>query len=67
MKVRLPINVWKVVSEAVEAGARYGYRRAHKHQDFPSEEAVIENVSREVMNSLSEVVDFEQVQYEQED
>jgi hypothetical protein len=67
MKVRLPINVWKVVSEAVEAGARFGYRRAYKHTDSPSEEAVIENVSREVMNCLSEVVDFEQAQYEQED
>lgn len=67
VKVTLPINVWKVVSEAVEAGVRIGYRRAHKHVDNPSEEHVVDNVCREVMNSLTEVVDFERAAYEQED
>lgn len=67
MKVTLPMNVWKIVSDAVEMGVRMGYRRAYKHVDRPSEEHVVDNVSREVMNSLTEVVDFERAGYEQED
>lgn len=67
MKVTLPMNVWKIVSEAVEAGVRIGYRRAYKYVDDPGEEHIVDSVSNEVMNALSEVVDFERAGHEQED
>ncbi len=49
----------KVLEIAVEQGVSYGYRRAHKHVENPTEGAVIDNVVEQVMNSLDEWFDFE--------
>ena len=52
-------RVWEIVSRAVESGVAFGYRRAHKHTPKPSEDHVREQIELEVMNALSEVIDFE--------
>lgn len=39
---------------AVEDGVKYGYQRAHKHVDNPSEQAIIEEVQASVLSSISE-------------
>jgi hypothetical protein len=49
----------KVLETAVEHGVSYGYRRAHKHVENPTEGAIIDNVVEQVMNSLDEWFDFE--------
>jgi hypothetical protein len=36
-----------------------GYRKAYKHTDDPSDEAVCERIAEEVMNQLYEWFDFE--------
>ena len=53
-----PVKVYRVLSEAVERGVAYGYNRAHKHTDTPSEEAVKQQVYDAVMQELSEAFDF---------
>ena len=44
----------KILEMAVEHGVSYGYRRAHKHIENPTEGAIIDNVVEQVMNSLDE-------------
>lgn len=49
-----------VLEMALEQGVRYGYNRAHKHVENPSEGAIIDSVVEGIMNSLYEWFDFEE-------
>lgn len=53
-------NFRKVLETAVEQGVSYGYRRAHKHVENPSEQSIIMNIEEQVMNSIDEWFDFEE-------
>lgn len=50
----------KILEMAVGQGVSYGYRRAHKHIENPTEGAIIDNIVEQVMNSLDEWFDFEE-------
>jgi len=52
-------NFRNVLEMALEQGVRYGYNRAHKHVENPSEGVIIDNVVEGVMSSLYEWFDFE--------
>lgn len=52
------INVYKVLDDAIDKAIRYGYHRSHKHTSNPSEELVIEEIHRAVMNELCEILKF---------
>jgi hypothetical protein len=52
-------NFRKVLEMALEEGVRYGYNRAHKHVENPTEGAIIDSIAEQVMNSLYEWFDFE--------
>ena len=52
-------NFRKVLEMALEEGVRYGYNRAHKHVENPTEGAIIDSIVEQVMNSLDEWFDFE--------
>jgi len=58
----LRVNLYEIVSRAVEEGAFHGLRRTWKHRsDEPSEEVLAdaqEYVRDEVMAALCEVVEF---------
>jgi hypothetical protein len=49
----------KILEQAINEGVSYGYRRAHKHVENPTEGAIIDSVVEQVMNSLDEWFDFE--------
>lgn len=51
-------NTYVILERAVEEGARLGYRRAFKHIENPSEEAIVEAIVNGVMLSVSEVFEF---------
>lgn len=53
------INAYEVISRAVEEGLRYGYRRAYKYTEDPSEEHILEELRNTVMASLSEVLQYD--------
>ncbi len=57
--MELFLKVHTIIGEAVEAGVSYGVNRAYKYADKPSKDAIKEHVEREVMNALSEVIDYE--------
>ena len=54
----LQVDVYRLVAEAVEIGIEAGWRRAHKHTDSPSQEGVMQEIDREVMNRLCEIFIF---------
>jgi hypothetical protein len=54
-KPRFPFaKLYQLTGEAVEAGLRYGWRRAHKHTDSPSEEQILSALYDAVMLELCE-------------
>jgi hypothetical protein len=52
------VNVYAVISDAVERGVETGYYRAHKHTDKPSKATVELAVYDAVMSEISEVIVF---------
>lgn len=57
-------NEYLVLSEAVEEGIDYGWMRAHKHVDNPSDEAIKEQLVNAVMASISEYFLFDEARDE---
>ncbi len=51
------LNVYAVISRAIEEGIAYGWQRAHKYSDGPVDPEVIkDHIHTETMNSLSDVI-----------
>jgi hypothetical protein len=53
-------DAYRVIIHAVEQGVNYGYRRAYKHDDNPSEEVVIDCIEDEVINQICEWFSFDE-------
>lgn len=51
-------RTYRLVVECVESGIETGYRRAHKHTDTPSPEAIQEQIYDAVMANFNEWFDF---------
>ena len=51
-------KVYPVLVACCEEGAGFGVHRAFKHTDNPSQEAIIENVEREILSLLCERLSF---------
>jgi hypothetical protein len=47
-----------VLETAIKQGVSYGYQRAHKHVENPSEESIIMNIEEQVMFAIYEWFDF---------
>lgn len=48
----MKVDEYKVMTECVEDGARYGVNRAFKHTDEPSLEQIIAEVETAVMHEI---------------
>jgi hypothetical protein len=61
MRIRnnVRINAYEVISRAVEEGIAYGYNRAYKHTSKPSEDIIKHEMENAVMNSLCEILKFD--------
>lgn len=57
-KVRLQLNTYNIIREAVEIGIRVGLNRAHKYADDPSRDTLQSSIEDAVMNQLCETVVF---------
>ena len=47
-----------ILSECIENGLRYGYSRAHKHTDQPSQETITQAMDRAIWNEIDEHFSF---------
>jgi len=54
----------KVLEIALEQGVSYGYNRAHKHVENPSQSAIVDEIVEQVINSLDEWFEFEDFENE---
>ena len=52
-------KAYSIIEQAIDHGMELGWNRAHKHTDTPSKEQIIECMGVAVMESLTDVVDFE--------
>jgi hypothetical protein len=51
-------KTYLILERAVCEGALLGYRRAFKHNENPSEDAILDEITEAVMLSVCEVFDF---------
>jgi predicted Zn-dependent protease with MMP-like domain len=51
-------KTWKVLQQAVETGVSYGYRRAFKHTETPTEDEIKQAIEQAVLNEISEWFDI---------
>lgn len=58
-KNSLQVNVYEVLSRAIEDGLKMGWRRAHKHTDTPGEESILEHQQNAIMSEVCEVFKFD--------
>ena len=55
----MKLNSYKIVDDAIEKAIDYGYRRAFKYNDNPTEEHVKEQIHSSIMSDLSELINFD--------
>jgi hypothetical protein len=48
----------RILTAAIEQGIGFGYTRAFKHTDTPTEERIKESIENEIWNNIYEVFDF---------
>jgi hypothetical protein len=52
-------KIYPILEECIESGILFGFRRAFKHDDNPSEEQVVAHMLNEIMFAINEKFDFE--------
>lgn len=57
---------YNVLEMAVERGVEYGYMRAHKHNESPSENEIKQAICKAVMDDISEWFVFEEIYSDKE-
>lgn len=55
---KVKVNLYALISVGVSNGVKYGYRRAFKHDEAPSEDVICDRIENEVMNSICEYIQF---------
>ena len=55
----MKLKAYVIISDAVDQADSYGYNRAHKHTSEPGAEGIKGAIYNEVMNRLSEIIDWE--------
>ena len=50
----------EVLEMAISEGVQFGYRRAHKHVENPTEGAIIDSICENVMDCIYEWFEFEE-------
>lgn len=55
----MKVRAYDVLRRAVEEGAEYGWRRAHKHTDSPEPETIKDQIVTAILNEVCEYFDFD--------
>lgn len=56
-------KTYDIIHRAVEESIEYGWNRAHKNEDSPPKEVIIDILLQNIMLSLDEVIDFNKSDY----
>ena len=56
----MKVNKYRILKDCISKGIEWGYYRAHKHTDTPTEDAVIMAIEDAVMNEICEYFNFEE-------
>jgi len=59
VQTALRVNVYSIMERAIEEGIDYGWSRAYKYTDTPDEDAIKNSIRNEIMNSITEVFNFD--------
>ena len=54
------VDIYGLIADAVDSGLESGWNRAHKHTDTPEKQAIWEEQSRYIMNSICEYIRFDE-------
>ena len=54
----MKIKMYPLIERIVEDGADAGYRRAHKHTDYPIEETIKQCIAQYIMQGFDEHFEF---------
>lgn len=52
-------KTYPILVEAVENGVKYGYHRAHKHNDNPDRDQITDAITNAVINEIFEWFDID--------
>ena len=52
-------KVYQLLMQCIEDGVEFGYHRASKHTDTPSDDDIKQSIIREIDNQICEWFDFE--------
>ena len=55
----MKFKAYNLIERAIEEGVNYGYARAHKHTDTPTEALLKGEIVNAITNELCEILDFE--------
>ena len=55
----MKLRAYRIISDAIDRAINYGYNRAHKHTEAPDAETIKGSIYNEIMNELSEVIDWD--------
>lgn len=55
----MKVKTYSVIERAVEDGVNYGWNRAHKYTDSPTEDELKQQMMMAVMHEICEWVEFD--------
>ena len=61
--IQSKIDVYAVLTRAIEAGIEYGWVRAHKHTNTPDENTIKNSIENAIMLEISEVLESDEVPF----
>lgn len=60
-------KTYPILVDAVENGVKYGYHRAHKHNDNPDREQITDAITNAVINEICEWFEIDGLENETDD
>jgi len=55
-------KTYPILVDAVENGVKYGYHRAHKHNDNPDQDQITDAIISAVINEICEWFEFDDLE-----
>jgi hypothetical protein len=60
VETRVRLKAYSILEDAMSMAVDYGWNRAHKHTDTPTEDGLKGEMLKAVMNGLCDILNFEE-------